>query len=486
MNMKIVFVSSEIVPFASSGGLGDVCASLPKALARQGVETIRMMPLYQLIDREKYGLAKCDVELHIPLGQAWYHGTVWMQEFEGVKTYFIHNEEFFERPGIYGTLDHGYADNFERFVFFQKAVVRLIDQWDIQPDLVHCNDWQAALVPMLLRHGIDGNFRNGREKTLMTIHNLAHHGWASAEKFYMTNLPASCYTMQTLEFYGEINMLKGGLVGATAINAVSPTYAEEIKTARFGCKLNGVLYHRRNVLYGILNGIDYGRWNPATDPYLPAHYSLDDLSGKAICKKDLQRAAGFKPNDKVPLLGVITRLVPQKGIDILAGAIEDIVATGAQLVILGTGDSRYENACREWAARWPGQVCAWIEFSSPLAHQIEAGADLFLMPSEFEPCGQNQMYSMRYGTIPLVHGVGGLEDSVIDHAEPGGTGFKYHGHSPDVFVKCLRRALDAYADRKQWTALMKRAMKEDFSVVHMAKQYIELYEAILAGHATVD
>ena len=483
--MKVVFVSSEIVPFASTGGLGDVCASLPKALVKEGVEVIRMIPLYQQIDRDKYGLTPCDVELHIPLGHAWYHGTVWQQKYEGVTTYFIRSEEFFDRPGIYGTLEHGYADTFERFVFFQKAVVQLIDEWKIQPDLVHCNDWQAALVPMLLYHGIDGNFRNGPEKTLMTIHNLAYHGWAPADKFYMTNLPDSCYTMHTLEFFGEINMLKGGLVGATAINAVSPTYAEEIKTAKFGCRLNGVLYHRQNVLHGILNGIDYTRWNPATDPYLPAHYSADDLSGKATCKKDLQRAAGFKPDARVPLLGMITRLVPQKGIDILAGAIEDIVATGAQLVLLGTGDSRYAEACREWAARWPKQVCSWIEFSSALAHQIEAGVDVFLMPSEFEPCGQNQLYSMRYGTIPLVHGVGGLEDSVIDYSEKGGTGFKFHGYAPEVFVECLERALIVYSDVRKWKTLMKHAMKQDFSVVHMAREYINLYESILTGNETV-
>lgn len=484
--MKVVFVSSEIVPFASTGGLGDVCSALPHALARQGVEAIRMMPLYKEIDREEYGLKKCDIDFHIPLGHAWYYGTVWYQKHEGVTTYFIQSEEFFERPGIYGTLDHGYADNYERFLFFQKAAVWLIDQWNLQPDIIHCNDWQAALVPMLLYHGIDGNFRNGTEPTLMTIHNLAHHGWAPAEKFYMTNLPDSCYTMDTLEFYGEINMLKGGLVAATAINAVSPTYAEEIKTAEFGCRLNGVLYHRRNVLHGILNGVDYDRWNTATDPYLTAHYSIDDLTGKTICKKDLQKAAGFKPNAKVPLLGVITRLVPQKGIDILADAIEEIVATGAQLVILGTGDRRYEDAVREWADRWPKQVCAWIEFSQELAHQIEAGVDIFLMPSEFEPCGQNQLYSMRYGTIPLVHGVGGLEDSVIDYAHKGGTGFKFYGYTPETFTDGLKRALKVYADGRKWKTLMRRAMKQDFSVVHMAKEYIALYEAILSGDATVD
>ncbi len=484
--MKVIFVSSEIVPFASTGGLGDVCAALPKALAKQGVETIRMMPLYQQIDREKYRLQKCDVELHIPLGHAWYYGTVWMQEFEGVTTYFIHSDEFFERAGLYGAADHGYADNFERFLFFQKAVVQLLDLWDMQPDVVHCNDWQAGLVPMLLYHGIDGQFRNGKEKTLITIHNLAHQGWAPTEKFYMTQLPDSCYTMHTLEFYGEINSLKGGLVGATAINAVSPTYAKEVQTPKFGCKLEGVLHHRNKVLHGILNGIDYSRWNPETDPYIPANYSGDDLSGKAECKRALQEACGFRADPAVPLLGVITRLVPQKGIDLLAGAVEQIVGTGAQLVILGTGDDRYEEACRNWAQRWPEQVCSWVEFSNEKAHQIEAGSDLFLMPSEFEPCGQNQLFSMRYGTIPVVHGVGGLEDSVVDYAQKGGTGFKFYGHSSDTFFQCIERALKAYTAPSRWKPLMKRAMQQDFSVVHMARDYVALYEKILSGNETVD
>jgi starch synthase len=483
--MKIVFVSSEIVPFASTGGLGDVSASLPTALVQQGLEVIRIMPLYQQIDRDGYGLEKCDIDLHIPLGNAWYYGTVWMHRRDGVLTLFIQSEEFFERQGLYGTLNHGYADNFERFLFFQKAAVWLIDVCGMKPDVVHCNDWQTALIPMLLYHGIDGRFRNGKEQTLLTIHNLAHHGWAPAEKFYMTNLPGKCYTMHTLEFYGEINTLKGGLVRATAINAVSPTYAEEIKTEEFGCKLDGVLRHRSNVLHGILNGIDYDRWNPATDPHIVAHYSVDNLSGKALCKKALQRAAGFSAESRVPLLGMISRLVSQKGIDILLQSIERITATGAQLVILGTGDRRYEEELRACAERWPQQVCAWIEFSSDLAHQIEAGVDIFLMPSEFEPCGQNQLYSMRYGTVPLVHGVGGLEDSVIDYSKKGGTGFKYHGHSVDIFLQCIERALEIYANPRKWKPLMKRVMKQDFSVVHMAKEYVALYKSLISKHDPV-
>lgn len=479
--MKIIFVSSEIVPFASTGGLGDVLAALPKALVEQGEEAIRFLPLYQSIDREKFGIEPCDYDIHIPLGNSWFHGTVWKNEWEGVTTYFIHSNAFFERPGLYGAPNHGYGDNFERFLFFQKSVVRLIDEWDLQPDIVHCNDWQSGLMPMLLYYGIDGHFRAGREKTLMTIHNLLHQGWAPPEKFYMTQLPDSCYTMHTLEFYGEINTLKGGLVGATAINAVSPTYAEEVKTAQYGCKLNGVLYERRDVLCGILNGIDYKRWNPETDTHIAARYSVKDLSGKAVCKAELQKACGFEVNPEIPVLGMISRMVPQKGIDLLFEAIKPIVETGAQLVILGTGDKRYEVACRQWAERWPEQVCAWIEFSNTKAHQIEAGADMFLMPSEFEPCGQNQLYSMRYGTIPVVRAVGGLEDSVIDYTEKGGTGFKFKPFTPHAFFECLQRALFVFKNSKRWKALMKRAMKQDFSVKHMANDYIELYRKIING-----
>lgn len=483
--MKVIYASSETVPFASTGGLGDVAAALPEELVRQDVDVVRMMPLYEGIDREAFSLEKCDVELHIPLGHVWYFGTVWKNEFNGVTTYFIHSEEFFERHGIYGHGGIGYADNFERFLFFQKSVVKLIDEWNLQPDVVHCNDWQTALIPMLLRHGIDEPFRNGKEQTLFTIHNLAHQGWAPVEKFYMTQLPDHCYTMQTLEFFGEINTLKGGLVGATAINAVSPNYAKEIQSSRFGCRLDGVLRERSNLLHGILNGIDHSRWNPETDPDIPANYSSADLSGKATCKRALQDAAGFDLDPKIPLLGIITRLVPQKGIDLLAETIEPLIEIGAQLVILGMGDARYEEVCQEWAERWPDQVFSWIEFSNEKAHQIEAGVDLFLMPSEFEPCGQNQLYSMRYGTIPVVHAVGGLEDSVVDYAEKGGTGFKFHDYTAAAFFQCLEGALKVFRNGTRWRSLVKRAMKQDFSVVHMAKDYIALYES-LDSNETVD
>ncbi|MCF7848933.1 MAG: glycogen synthase GlgA [Kiritimatiellales bacterium] len=478
--MKIGLVSSEIVPFASTGGLGDVASSLPKALAVLGAEVIRFKPLYQMIDRDKHGLRSSGLELHVPLGRQWYRGGAWILEADGIVTYFIENEECFGRPGMYGADGQGYADNFERFVFFQKAVVLLIDMLQLKLDIVHCNDWQTGLIPMFLEHGIEGTGREKTEKTIFTIHNLAYQGWFPSEKFYQTNLPDSCYTIKTLEFYGEISFLKGGLVSADAINTVSPTYAKEIQTEEFGFRLDGVLRERKELLRGITNGVDYEIWNPATDPYLCRNYSMANLKGKQECKRFLQAAAGLEEDPDTPLLGMITRLTHQKGIDLVAESIEWIVASGAQLIILGTGDAYHEAKCREWQQRWPDCVGVWIEFSQELAHQIEAGVDLFLMPSQFEPCGQNQLYSLKYGTIPVVHAVGGLEDTIVDADEPGGYGFKFAGYTADRFFQCLERALNLFPKTGKWRKLVRHAMKQDFSNEHMGVQYLEFYESVLA------
>lgn len=478
--MKVLFASSEIIPFASTGGLGDVAAALPSALQVQGVDMMRVLPLYGTIDREKYQITPCGTVVHVPLGDQWFRGEIWQQTFGGVVTYFIQNPDFFDRLGLYSIGNQGFDDNFERYLFFQKAIVRMIDVMRLDLDLVHCNDWHTGLLPMLLKYGVDGIFRNGKEKTLLTIHNLMHQGWAPSEKFYMTGLPEHCYTMHTLEFYGEMNCLKGGLVSASAINAVSPTYAKEIQTEQFGCRLEGVLQARSYVLHGILNGIDYSRWNPETDIHTAAHYSASDISGKAKCKAFLQRAAGWTVDETRPLLGMVTRLNVQKGIDLLMDSIEGIAETGAQLIVLGTGDAHYEQACREWADRWPDQVCSWIEFSQAKAHQIEAGADVFLMPSEFEPCGQNQLYSMRYGTLPLVHAVGGLKDTVLDASQPNGCGFVFESFNRESLLDCLHRALETYANQSVWNQLVQHAMVQNYSGERMAGCYLALYHTILS------
>jgi starch synthase len=480
--MKVVFVSSEIVPFASTGGLGDVAAALPKALAALGVTTFRMMPLYGRIDRERFRLIKCDLTLSVPMGGNLYAAEVWMQVFENVTTYYIYNRQFFDRPELYGEAGHGYEDNFERFLFFQKAAILLMDQLELRPDIVHCNDWQTALVPMLLHYGVNGQGRTMREKTLFTIHNLAYQGWAPQELFYLTGLPQSCYTMHTLEYFGEINSMKGGLVASSAINTVSPRYAEEIQTEAFGCGLHDILRIRRKVLHGILNGIDYRRWNPASDPHILANFSAENLSGKQECKRFLQEAAGLPTDPSVPLIGMISRLAPQKGIDLLLDSMDQLVESGAQLLVLGSGDRPYEEALRRWGEMRPDCVSVWIDFSSTKAHQIEAGSDLFLMPSAFEPCGQNQLFSMSYGTLPLVHSVGGLYDTVVDADEgEAGCGFKFSDYSPASLMSCLARALTAYRDPAVWNRLVQTAMKRDFSDQKMAQSYVALYQTMLAN-----
>jgi len=480
--MKILFVSSEAFPFASTGGLGVVSGALPRALVQQGIEIVRILPLYRSIDCEKFNIKNRGQSLSISMGLHSFYATIWETVESEVPTFFIQNDHFFNRAGLYGdTSDQGYEDNFERFLFFQKSIVQWINQGGFQPDLVHCNDWQTGLLPYLLRYGTNGQGRPQNEKTLFTIHNLAHQGWAPEWKFHLTGFPPECYTMQTLEFYGEINPMKGGIVSADAINAVSPTYAKEIQTPEFGYQLDGVLREHSARIYGILNGIDYSRWNPETDPSIPANYSAQDLSNKAICKYDLQISAGLPPSPRTPLLGMVTRLDSQKGVDLLLEIIDRIVAAELQLVLLGTGDTYYETAFREAAARYSDHIAVWIEYSDSKARCIMAGADLFLMPSAFEPCGQSQLCSMRYATPPIVHAVGGLADSVIDVSESNGTGFTFHTYFADTFFKTIQRAIEFYCDTTRWDLLLQQAMRAEFSIQKMAANYRKLYEKLVTN-----
>ena len=478
--MKILFVSSEAFPFASTGGLGVVAGALPRELIQQQIDVVRILPLYRSIDRKKFNIKNTGQSISIPMGNHSFYATIWKTIESEVPTFFIQNDHFFDRAGLYGdTSDQGYEDNFERFLFFQKSIVQWINQGGFQPDLVHCNDWQTGLLPYLLRYGTNGQGRTQNEKTLFTIHNLAHQGWAPEWKFHLTGFPPECYTMQTLEFYGEINPMKGGIVSADAINAVSPTYAKEIQTPEFGYQLDGVLREHSNRIHGILNGIDYSRWNPKTDPTLPANYSAQDLSNKTTCKHDLQTTAGLPSSPRTPLLGMVTRLDTQKGVDILLEIIDQIAAAEIQLVLLGSGDAHYETAFQEAAARHPKHVATWIEYSDSKARRIMAGADLFLMPSAFEPCGQSQLCSMRYGTPPIVHAVGGLSDSVIDASNPSGTGFAFNDYSADTLFKTIQRAIEFYHDPARWNPLIQHAMTAEFSIQKMASNYSALYETLV-------
>ena len=477
--MRILFASSEIIPFASTGGLGDVCAALPKALTKLGIEIFRIMPLYRVIDRDRYQIQPMDLVLQIPIGRTVYEGRLFKQEYDGVITFYIYCPEYFDRDGIYGDSYQEYNDNFERFLFFQKAIVAVIDMLDLHPQIVHCNDWHTGLLPLLLKYGIDGTPRFGSEKTVMTIHNLAHQGWAHAEKFSLTQLPSVCFHWKLLEFFGEINSLKGGVVSADAITTVSPTYANEILHPDFGNQLEGVLRERKNSLHGILNGVDYSRWNTTTDPYIESFFDIGDLTGKINCKKKVQEHFGLPLEPKAPLFCMISRLTHQKGFDLIDETIKSIMELDAQWIFLGSGDKHYEQKLKKWAERWPEKIAVSINYSSELAHQLFAGSDIFLMPSIFEPCGQSQIYSMRYGTIPLAHAVGGLVDTIQPYPKRGSTGFLFKPFTADAFVSVVQYAIDTFYQPRRWKPLMKRAMRANFSDYNMAKGYLDVYQGLI-------
>ena len=481
VRVKILFVSSEIVPFASSGGLGDVCAALPKALSRKGINIIKIMPLYGCIDREKYFIEPTGIELNISFSNSTYLVKIYSQTYENITTYFIQSDVFFNRENLYVDEYGDYDDNFERFLLFQKAIVGLIDFLNLSIDIVHCNDWQSSLIPIFLKYGTQGKLRQCNEKTLLTIHNLAHQGVFDSKKFYLMQLPLSCFSDKILEFYGNINCFKGGIIEADAVNTVSPSYAKEILLEKYGNSLDGVLNNRSDNIYGILNGVDYERWSPNSDSYIDCNFSINDLSGKLKCKKELQSLLNLEHKENVPLISMVSRLTSQKGLDLLFESFDELMKKDIQIIFLGTGEQWYEDQIRDLEHRWPEKVVAKIEFSSSLAHKFFAGSDIFLMPSTFEPCGQSQIFSMRYGTIPIAYNTGGLSDTIIDYPRKGSTGFLFETFNAFSFLDKINYSLDVYNQKINWTKLIKRAMKCNFSVDQMALEYINLYKKIISN-----
>ena len=481
IRVKVLFVSSEIVPFASSGGLGDVCAALPKALSKNGVNIIKVMPLYGCIDRKKYFIEPTGIELNISFSNSTYLVKIYSQSYEDIITYFIQSDVFFDREHLYVDEYGDYNDNFERFLLFQKAIVELIDFLKLPIDVVHCNDWQSSLIPFFLKYGTKGILRKYNEKTLLTIHNLAHQGIFDSKKFYLMQLPLSCFTNKILEFYGNVNCFKGGIIEADAVNTVSPSYAKEILLEKFGNSLDGVLKNRPDKIYGILNGIDYDRWNSDSDPYINCNFSINNLSGKSECKKELQNLLKLEERDDVPLISMVSRLTSQKGLDLLFESLDELIKHDIQLIFLGTGESRYEDHIKYLEDRWPKKIVAKVEFSSSLAHKFFAGSDIFLMPSKFEPCGQSQIFSMRYGTIPIAYKTGGLRDTITDYPKKGSTGFLFDNFNTDSFLDKINYSIEVFNQKSNWNKLIKRAMKCDFSVEQMASEYIDLYKKIISN-----
>ncbi len=478
--MRILFVASEVVPFSKTGGLGDVAGALPDALARRGHEVVVATPRYGGIDPDKRGLVRLSPTVRAASERAALFAT---PVKEGrARVVFLEHERFFgSRLGLYGG-GSDFPDNAQRFAFLCRAALDLPRALDLAPQIVHLHDWQAALGAWMLRYEHGHKPWAAGARSVYTIHNLAYQGVFPKEAVPSLGLPWDLFRYEALEFYDQLSFMKAGLVFADAITTVSPTYAREILTPEQGCALDALLRARSGSLRGILNGIDEAEtWNPARDRFLPAPFDAADLGGKAECKRALQAELGLPDRPETPVVAMVGRFVEQKGLDLVAAAMPFLTGQDLQLVVLGSGAREYEELFLRAAREQPDRVASVIRFDEALAHRMEAGADLFLMPSRYEPCGLNQMYSLRYGTVPVVHAVGGLADTVEDYdGRYRGTGFTFQRYDARDLVTALRRALDVYRDESAWFGIMERGMAQDNSWAHSAASYERLFEELLS------
>ncbi|HXX24148.1 MAG TPA: glycogen synthase GlgA [Terriglobia bacterium] len=476
--MRVVFVAPEGVPFSKTGGLADVVGALPKALAKLGPKLDVVLPRYRMT---KPGKPEPKMQsLTLPLDAGFKFASVQNAGAAGkVQTFFVECPSLFDRAGLYQEDGEDYPDNATRFAAFSLAALELIKRSATPPDIIHCHDWQTALVPIYLRnlYQDDDFFRN--TSVVFTIHNVGYQGLFPARILPQISLHAGLFTMDFLEYYGKVNLLKGGIVFSDFFTTVSPKYAEEIQTTEFGCGLEGVYRSRRDRLRGILNGVDYSVWNPTTDKLIPARYSPEDMSGKIACKKALLERMGVRqPVAERPVLGIVSRFVPQKGFDLIAEIADQLAAWDLYLVALGTGDPVYEDLFRDMAAMYPDKFLVAVGFDNTLAHQIEAGSDMFLMPSRYEPGGLNQLYSLKYGTVPIVRATGGLDDTVEAFDGQSGTGFKFSEYTGSALLETIEQAIAAYHQPEVWRQLVYNGMRMDFSWGRSAEKYLEIYQAL--------
>lgn len=481
--MRIVLATSEAVPFAKTGGLADVATGLAKALAELGHDVTLILPYYRPLVPPSIFVERTSTTIAVPIADRLVSGGVCRAVLAGsaVRVILIDQPQYFDRPTLYTAAGQDYSDNCERFVFFSRAVLETARALDLRPDVIHANDWQTALVPVYLAVEYRDRYSEfARTGSLLTIHNLAFQGSFWLWDMRLTGLDWKFFNWRQLEFFGNINLLKGGIVFSDIVTTVSPTYAREICTPELGCGLDGVLADRGDDLVGILNGVDVTEWDPATDPHLPRNYNVDTWrEGKPVCKAHLQKRFGLNQRSDVPLLTMISRLTDQKGLDLVVASLPELLRDNVQVMFLGTGEERYEQFVRESAAGNPRQVAAVVGFDEALSHQLEAGADLFLMPSRFEPCGLNQQYSMRYGTPPVVHAVGGLADSVVDPSQANGgppTGFAFDRYNPGAFLTKVREGLATFRDPQAWERIVRGGMLRDCSWRTSAEQYVVQYE----------
>lgn len=477
----IVHVASEVFPYSKTGGLADVVGALPEAQAGLGHRTHVITPFYRTVREAGIPFRQTDLEFPVTIGPR----TCWFQVFRsdrprGTTVWLLRCDEWFDRDSLYGPRGQDYPDNAIRFAFFAGAVLRTVEVLDLRPDVVHCHDWQAGLVPLYLALA-------GREdpRRVFTIHNLAYQGNFPPERLLDAGIPRALFHPGAVEFYGQVSFLKTGIVFSDQVNTVSPSYAREVLTPERGAGMDGVLRALGPRFRGILNGIDQETWSPETDPLIPARYSAEDLRGKTACREALCREVGL-PVPRGPLFGMVGRMDRQKGHGLVIQALPDLLLTGGAVVVLGSGDETIRKAWEQARQEHPDRVALRVGMNEALAHRIEAGADAFLMPSEYEPCGLNQMFSLRYGTLPLVRAVGGLADTVrdVDEDPEGGNGIRFRSFDREALGRALLRAGWLWQDPDQWDRVRRRGMAEDFSWHRSARDYDDLYRAAEEGRTT--
>jgi starch synthase len=480
--MRILLASSEVHPYSKTGGLADMVAALGKALARSGNQIGIFTPLYRGIAERFAGLRRTGLRLELPLGSKTVRAAIWTLQVEpNLDIYFLDTPEFYQRPELYQENGVDYPDNAERFIFFSKAIVSLGQREEFQPEIIHLHDWQTGFAALFLHQAKAASVGRAVPRTCMTLHNLAYQGLFPASQYGLTNLPRDYFTPNGVEFYGQICCLKAGIVYADAITTVSPRYAREITSPEFGSGLDGLMRQRQSSLAGILNGVDYEEWNPLKDAYLLHSFSAKNLGGKAANKRALQWELGLPQEPRVPLFGNIGRLVEQKGVPILLSALEQVLQANIQFVQLGNGEPSYEESFQQLAARLPSRCAVRIGFDEGLSHRLEAACDFYVMPSRFEPCGLNQMYSLRYGTVPIVRAVGGLDDTIIDvrqNAESA-NGIKFNEYSSQALAKAFRKALALYKEPELFQRFRANGMSADFSWKRTAEQFVQVYHRVL-------
>ncbi len=471
---KILMVASEAVPFAKSGGLADVVGALPPALLAEGNDVAVLMPRYASIPLS--GARRVTEDLIIRLGDTSYKTNIYVAVERGIPFFLVDCPSLYDRDGLYNSSGLDYADNHVRFALLSRSALEVVRRL-YRPQVIHCHDWQSALVGPFLRHAFANDPTFLGIKIILTIHNLGYQGRFPATALRETGLDESLYTSGLIELEGDVNFLKGGIIFADAITTVSRGYAREIQTPEYGFGLDGLLRSRSEVLTGILNGADYSEWNPETDPHIAANYSAADLSGKRLCKKDLLKEFRLPPPGKParPIIGIVSRFASQKGFDLIAEIVEDLASENLYLVALGTGEARFEDLFRRLEAEHPGRMAVRIAYDNVLAHKIEAGADLFLMPSRYEPCGLNQIYSLRYGTPPIVRATGGLDDTV-----DAAVGFKFEDYRPEALLGAIRAALSTYRSKKKLRKMRRAGMARDYSWKRSAAEYTALYRKLVA------